>query len=198
MGDVVAVVNIGQLVTLAGPARALVRTRLDAGPLEDLRAIALRQTQEIDPRVADSVDSLVEVQVRSGLVVRMAVLYDVLTQGAGEVNAGGAIALVNSFGALGSFVGTYVVGFLNGATGGDAASYLFMAASLLAATAFTLAVRRPAAEPASTQSHGNLDGKVKHHSAPASNQGLLAGVIPDGLLAVPDVLEIMHYCRDTE
>jgi aspartate carbamoyltransferase catalytic subunit len=34
---------------------------------------------EIDPRVADSVDSLVETQVRSGLVVRMAVLYDVLT-----------------------------------------------------------------------------------------------------------------------
>jgi aspartate carbamoyltransferase catalytic subunit len=36
---------------------------------------------EIDPRVADSVDSLVETQVRSGLVVRMAVLYDVLTGG---------------------------------------------------------------------------------------------------------------------
>jgi aspartate carbamoyltransferase catalytic subunit len=36
---------------------------------------------EIDPRVADSPDSLVEAQVRSGLVVRMAVLYDVLTGG---------------------------------------------------------------------------------------------------------------------
>jgi aspartate carbamoyltransferase catalytic subunit len=36
---------------------------------------------EIDPRVADSPDSLVERQVRSGLVVRMAVLYDVLTGG---------------------------------------------------------------------------------------------------------------------
>jgi aspartate carbamoyltransferase catalytic subunit len=36
---------------------------------------------EIDPRVADSVDSLVEAQVRAGLVVRMAVLYDVLTGG---------------------------------------------------------------------------------------------------------------------
>jgi aspartate carbamoyltransferase catalytic subunit len=36
---------------------------------------------EIDPRVADSVESLVETQVRSGLVVRMAVLYDVLTGG---------------------------------------------------------------------------------------------------------------------
>jgi len=33
---------------------------------------------EIDPRVADSPDALVGPQVRAGLVVRMAVLYDVL------------------------------------------------------------------------------------------------------------------------
>jgi aspartate carbamoyltransferase catalytic subunit len=36
---------------------------------------------EIDARVADSPESLIEAQVRSGLVVRMAVLYDLLTQG---------------------------------------------------------------------------------------------------------------------
>jgi aspartate carbamoyltransferase catalytic subunit len=36
---------------------------------------------EIDSRVADSPDALVETQVRSGLVVRMAVLYDLLTHG---------------------------------------------------------------------------------------------------------------------
>jgi aspartate carbamoyltransferase catalytic subunit len=36
---------------------------------------------EIDPRVADSPDALIEAQVRSGLVVRMAVLYDLLTHG---------------------------------------------------------------------------------------------------------------------
>ena len=36
---------------------------------------------EIDPRVADSGASLVTTQVRSGLVVRMAVLYDLLTTG---------------------------------------------------------------------------------------------------------------------
>jgi aspartate carbamoyltransferase catalytic subunit len=42
---------------------------------------------EIDGRVADSVDSLVETQVRSGLVVRMAVLYDVLTGGPVGVRA---------------------------------------------------------------------------------------------------------------
>ena len=36
---------------------------------------------EIDARVADSAESLIEKQVRSGLVVRMAVLYDLLTQG---------------------------------------------------------------------------------------------------------------------
>jgi sugar phosphate permease len=40
------------------------------------------------------------------------------------------VALVNSFGALGSFVGSYAVGVLNGATGSPAASFLLMAASL--------------------------------------------------------------------
>ncbi len=34
---------------------------------------------EIDPRVADSAIALVSDQVRAGLVVRMAVLYDLLT-----------------------------------------------------------------------------------------------------------------------
>jgi len=33
---------------------------------------------EIDPRVADDVDALIEAQVRAGLVTRMAVLYDLL------------------------------------------------------------------------------------------------------------------------
>ena len=42
---------------------------------------------EIDPRVADSLDALVETQVRSGLVIRMAVLYDVLTGGPVGVRA---------------------------------------------------------------------------------------------------------------
>jgi aspartate carbamoyltransferase catalytic subunit len=40
---------------------------------------------EIDAAVADSPESLVERQVRSGLVVRMAVLYDLLTHGPVEV-----------------------------------------------------------------------------------------------------------------
>ena len=36
---------------------------------------------EIDPRVADGDEALIETQVRAGLVVRMAVLYDLLTSG---------------------------------------------------------------------------------------------------------------------
>src|SRR5438105_6729587 len=36
---------------------------------------------EIDPLVADAADALIETQVRAGLVVRMAVLYDLLTTG---------------------------------------------------------------------------------------------------------------------
>jgi sugar phosphate permease len=52
--------------------------------------------------------------------------------------AGGAMALINSMGALGSFVGSYVVGYLNGATGGFGASYIFMAGSLLLSAILTL------------------------------------------------------------
>jgi aspartate carbamoyltransferase catalytic subunit len=40
---------------------------------------------EIDDEVADMADALIERQVRSGLVVRMAVLYDLLTHGPVEV-----------------------------------------------------------------------------------------------------------------
>jgi aspartate carbamoyltransferase catalytic subunit len=42
---------------------------------------------EIDPQVADAADALIETQVRSGLVVRMAVLYDLLTTGPVPVEA---------------------------------------------------------------------------------------------------------------
>ncbi|HZE83968.1 MAG TPA: MFS transporter [Puia sp.] len=54
--------------------------------------------------------------------------------------AGGAIALINSFGALGSFAGSYLVGYLNGTTGGFGASYIFMAGSLLLSAILAIAV----------------------------------------------------------
>jgi aspartate carbamoyltransferase catalytic subunit len=41
----------------------------------------LNRGVEIDPRVADSEAALIVDQVRAGLVVRMAVLYDLLTTG---------------------------------------------------------------------------------------------------------------------
>ncbi len=55
----------------------------------------------------------------------------------GNVTAG-AIALINSLGALGSFAGAYMVGYLNGATGGFGASYIFMSGSLFLSAALTL------------------------------------------------------------
>ncbi|KQU26242.1 MFS transporter [Bacillus sp. Leaf13] len=57
--------------------------------------------------------------------------------------AGGAMALINSMGALGSFVGAYFVGYLNGLTGGPGASYIFMAGSLLISALLTLTVKKP-------------------------------------------------------
>jgi sugar phosphate permease len=51
---------------------------------------------------------------------------------------GGAMALINSFGALGSFAGAYLVGYLNGKTGNFSASYIFMAGSLLLSALITM------------------------------------------------------------
>lgn len=55
--------------------------------------------------------------------------------------AGAATAMINSFGALGGFVGAYLVGYLNGLTGTSSASFSLMAASLLIAGIITIAVR---------------------------------------------------------
>jgi len=55
--------------------------------------------------------------------------------------SGGAMALINSLGALGSFFGSWFVGYLNGSTGSPAASFIFMAVSLLLSAGLTLVVR---------------------------------------------------------
>jgi sugar phosphate permease len=57
---------------------------------------------------------------------------------------GGAMALINSFGALGSFAGAYLVGYLNARTGSFGASYVFMAGSLLLSALLTLYAVRDA------------------------------------------------------
>jgi nitrate/nitrite transporter NarK len=55
--------------------------------------------------------------------------------------AGGAVALINSCGALGSFVGSYAVGWLNAATGNPDVSFLTMAGALVVSGVLTLTVR---------------------------------------------------------
>jgi sugar phosphate permease len=65
--------------------------------------------------------------------------------------AGGAMALINSFGALGSFVGAYIVGYLNGVTGGPSASYIFMASSLVISVGLTLITKTSQSEAAASQ-----------------------------------------------
>ncbi|MDE1167279.1 MAG: MFS transporter [Pseudomonas sp.] len=63
--------------------------------------------------------------------------------------AGGAMALINSMGALGSFGGSYLVGYLNGSTGNPGASYLLMSGALLASAILTLCLKtKDARQPA--------------------------------------------------
>lgn len=72
-----------------------------------------------------------------------AIIPEVLPQNV----SGGAMALINSFGALGSFVGAYLVGVFNASTGGFGLSYIFMAGSLLLSAIITLVAIRPATAP---------------------------------------------------
>jgi sugar phosphate permease len=72
-----------------------------------------------------------------------AILTEILP---GNVTAG-AIALINSFGALGSFAGSYLVGYLNGTTGDFGASYIFMSGSVFLSAIITMiAVRNVSRE----------------------------------------------------
>ncbi|MEV6792181.1 MFS transporter [Streptomyces sp. NPDC051320] len=57
--------------------------------------------------------------------------------------SGAAVALVNSLGALGSFAGTYLVGWVRGTSLGDAGAFAFMAVCTLISAALMLTVREP-------------------------------------------------------
>ena len=57
--------------------------------------------------------------------------------------AGEVMALINSFGALGGFVGAWLVGLLEAVTGNSRAGFLFMSASLLLSGVLILALRPP-------------------------------------------------------
>ena len=64
-----------------------------------------------------------------------------LTEVAPREVRGTAVAVVNSFGAVGSFAGTYVVGWLRGTSAGDAAAFGFMAVATLASALLMFTVR---------------------------------------------------------
>jgi sugar phosphate permease len=62
--------------------------------------------------------------------------------------SGASVALINGCGALGSFAGSYAVGWLDGVTGGTGTSYLLMAGALLISAGLTLRLREASAPSA--------------------------------------------------
>jgi len=74
----------------------------------------------------------------AGIYTPYAPFFTALTEIFPSNVAAGAIALINSFGALGSFAGAYLVGYLNGATQGFGTSYLFMSISLFLSALLTI------------------------------------------------------------
>lgn len=82
--------------------------------------------------------------------------------------SGAAIACVNSFGALGSFAGTYLVGWIRGTPLGSAGAFALMAVCALAAAGLTLTVREPRAPlPAAADTVESADTAV--YSTEAGN-----------------------------
>ncbi|MCH6159430.1 MFS transporter [Streptomyces marispadix] len=81
--------------------------------------------------------------------------------------AGAAVAAVNSFGALGSFAGTYLVGWVRGTPLGDAGAFGFMAACTLVSAALMFGVREPKVTPSAT---GTVSGRP-HTAAPTAASG---------------------------
>lgn len=65
-----------------------------------------------------------------------AVIADILPKNV----VGGALGLINSLGALGSFAGAYLVGYLNSSTGSFDASYIAMSVSVLLSAVITMIV----------------------------------------------------------
>ncbi|VTQ08856.1 putative 2-ketogluconate transporter [Pseudomonas aeruginosa] len=78
--------------------------------------------------------------------------------------AGGAMALINSMGALGSFSGSWLVGYLNGITGGPGASYLFMSGALLLSVLLTVFLNPHAdkREPDAARAHASRRAAPAH------------------------------------
>ena len=72
---------------------------------------------------------------------------------AGSAAAGG-IALINTLGSLGGFVGPYAVGLVRNASGGFAGGLLFLAALLAAGAVFAMRLRHAAVFGADTATHG--------------------------------------------
>jgi sugar phosphate permease len=67
--------------------------------------------------------------------------------------AGGAMALINSMGALGSFAGAWVVGYLNSSTGNPGASYLLMSGALLISAVLILCLRPSGSDARASSAH---------------------------------------------
>ncbi|QDI10068.1 Putative tartrate transporter [Klebsiella electrica] len=72
--------------------------------------------------------------------------------------SGVSMGLINSFGALGAFLGAWLVGYLNGIMGGPGASYTFMAIALLASVVLMYNVRANDASSAALTTTKKLAG----------------------------------------
>lgn len=121
--------------------RAKLRRRLFVWPFLILGAIAFYLSYRAG--TGHFVESFILLIIAGGVMYApygpyFAMIPELLPQNV----AGAAMGAINAFGALGGFLGTYIVGALGGGTKSGAA-FLFMAGALVAAGLMMLLVQRP-------------------------------------------------------
>jgi MFS family permease len=83
-----------------------------------------------------------------GVFAGMPTFFAILPEYLPRRVAGGAVALINSFGALGGFAGSYLVGLTTSLTGNSSASFLLMGTALLVSVTLLLSARENSPSPA--------------------------------------------------
>ena len=86
------------------------------------------------------------------------------------------MGLINSFGALGGFAGSYIIGLLQSSRGGSSESFLAMSISLMIAGCIILALGNSANQSTVFSGYSSLETRSVLTRSDANSTGLQGGV----------------------
>jgi ACS family tartrate transporter-like MFS transporter len=148
------VVAGGAMVMVGGHSDRSRERCLHIGGAALIGAIGIATTAYVD----SPVPGLIALSVAAaGIFSSFPVFWSLPTAFLSGTAAAGAIALINSLGSLGGFVGPYLIGYIRDATGGFKGSLLTIAGILLCGAALAVGLRR---SPANVEARMGVSPKT--------------------------------------